>query len=278
MIVDLLEENGLSAQGITRDGLERLKGALIHAGEASRMRLKGLRPDRLSVMPGGVAIMSAVFKEFGLEQMTFSEGALRLGVLYDLLGRYHHDDLRGATVNRFMQRYEVDRRQAARVAQTALEFLHQLAPSTQDVNDPDANCLVWAARLHEIGVSVAHSSFHKHSAYILANADMPGFSRRDQNRLARLVLGHRGKLERAQPLPGKAPEWTLIFCLRIAALLHRTRDDAPPLHLGASFTERGFQLRVDADRLAEAPLTAMALEEEAAQWAGLGGELKVKLS
>lgn len=277
-IVDLLEENGWSAQGITRDGLERLKSALIQAGEASRMRLKGLRPDRLPVLPGGIAIMSAVFKEFGLERMTFSEGALRLGVLYDLLGRYHHDDLREATVSRFMQRYEVDRRQAARVAQTALELLHQLVPATQDANNPDANMLVWAARLHEIGISVAHSSFHKHSAYILANADMPGFSRRDQACLARLVLGHRGKLDRAHPLPGQAPEWTLIFCLRVSAVLHRARDDSPPLHLGATFTDRGFQLRVDADLFAEAPLTAAALAEEAQQWAGLGGELKIKQS
>jgi exopolyphosphatase/guanosine-5'-triphosphate,3'-diphosphate pyrophosphatase len=83
---------------------------------------------------------------------------------------------------------------------------------------------------------VAHSSYHKHSAYILANADMPGFSRRDQARLSRLVLAHRGKLERAQPLRGEAPEWTLIFCLRTAVLLHRSRDDQPLPPLSAGFT------------------------------------------
>ena len=274
-IVDLIEENGFAKQGITRDGLDRLRGALIDAGGATRLKLRGLRADRVPVLPGGIAIMSAVFKELGLEEMTFSEGALRLGVLYDLLGRYHHDDLREATVGRFMERYEVDRRQAARVAQTAIKLLQQLVPATREEDHPDAQFLIWAARLHEIGISIAHSSYHKHSAYILANADMPGFSKRDQQRLSRLVLAHRGKLERAQPLTGEASEWTLIFCLRLAALLHRARDGAPPIPARVAFTSRGFHVDVDGARLADAPLTSAALDEEAQQWLSVGGELKL---
>lgn len=275
-IVDLLELNGFSDHGLTRDGLEKLRGELLHAGDASRMKLQGLRADRIPVLPGGLAIMSAIFKEFGLERMAFSEGALRLGVLYDQLGRYHHDDLREATVNRFMQRYEVDRRQAARVAHTAQVLLGQLVPSSREAGHPDAQFLVWAARLHEVGISVAHSSYHKHSAYILANADMPGFSRRDQARLSRLVLAHRGKLERAQPLRGEAPEWTLIFCLRTAVLLHRSRDDMLPPALTPGFSRNGFQIALGAGVLDALPLTAAALEDEALQWAGIGGELQIR--
>jgi len=275
-IVDLLELNGLSDHGLTRDGLEKLRGELLHAGDASRMKLQGLRADRIPVLPGGLAIMSAIFKEFGLERMAFSEGALRLGVLYDQLGRYHHDDLREATVNRFMQRYEVDRRQAARVAHTAQVLLGQLVPSSREAGHPDAQFVVWAARLHEVGISVAHSSYHKHSAYILANADMPGFSRRDQARLSRLVLAHRGKLERAQPLRGEAPEWTLIFCLRTAVLLHRSRDDQLPPALTPGFSRNGFQIVLGAGVLDALPLTAAALEDEALQWSGIGGELQIR--
>jgi len=196
-------------------------------------------------------------------------------VLYDQLGRYHHDDLREATVNRFMQRYEVDRKQAARVAHTALGLLNQLVPESQAAGHPDAQFLVWAARLHEIGISVAHSSYHKHSAYVLANADMPGFSRRDQARLSRLVLAHRGKLERAQPLRGEAPERTLIFCLRTAVLLHRSRDDQPLPPRSAAFTRNGFQMKLGADELDALPLTAAALEDEAQQWSGIGSELRI---
>ena len=274
-IVDLLEMNGFSDHGLSRTGLEKLRDELVRAGEASRMRLQGLRADRIPVLPGGLAIMSAVFKEFGLEHMAFSEGALRLGVLYDQLGRYHHDDLREATVSQFMQRYEVDRNQAARVAQTSLALFHQLVPASLEYDHPEARFLVWAARLHEIGISVAHSSYHKHSAYILANADMPGFSRRDQARLSRLVLAHRGKLERAQPLRGEAAEWTLIFCLRTAALLHRSRDDQPLPSVMVGFTGKGFRLKLGSGGLDALPMTSAALGDEARQWAGIGGELLV---
>lgn len=277
-IADLLELNGLNddgASGITLGGMERLKSLLLRAGEVGSLRLDGLRADRVPVLPGGLSIMSAVFKEFELEHMIFSEGALRLGVLYDLLGRYHHDDQREATVGQFMQRYEVDRRQAARVSQTALALQQQLLPDDRAEAQTDAQCLVWAARLHEIGISVAHSSYHKHSAYILANADMPGFSKMDQGRLSRIVLAHRGKLERVQAMTREPRDWLLIFCMRLAALLHRARDDAPLPALEVAIAERGFHLTVDDAWLSSSPLTAAALEEEARQWTGLNMELRI---
>ncbi|MDD5248911.1 MAG: exopolyphosphatase [Rhodocyclaceae bacterium] len=278
-IVDLVELNGLNpdgSSGITRDGLERLRGALYEAGDAAKLKLEGLRPDRVPVLPGGVAIMSAVFREFGLERMTFSEGALRLGVLYDLLGRYHHEDLREATVVNFMQRYEVDARQAARVGRTAQRLLGEMAPALTANDHPEAQLLSWAARLHEIGISVAHSSYHKHSAYILENADMPGFSKRDQQRLARVVLAHRGKLDRVQASTREAADWLLIFALRTAALLHRSRDDGGELPVAAAVTPRGFQLTLSNAWLEASPLTAAALADEASQWAGLGSQLRLR--
>jgi len=275
-IVEILEQNGLSASGITREGLEKLKALLLRAGSLDNIDLAGLKGDRLPVILGGFAIMSAIFKEFELEHMVFSEGALRLGVLYDLLGRYHHHDLRDATVSAFVRRYGVDLRQAQQVADTACHLLAQLEPETADPEHDDHRFLRWAAMLHEIGISVAHSSYHKHSAYILANADMPGFSRRDQGRLSRLVLAHRGKLERAQPLRGEALEWPLIFCLRIAVLLHRSRDDRPPPPYAAEFTRSGFQLTLGGEGLNVLPMTAAALEDEAQQWAGIGGELRLR--
>ena len=276
-LVDLLEQNGLSSGGITRDGLEALRTMLVRAGDATRLQLDGLRADRIPVLPGGLAIMSAVFKELGLERMVFSEGALRLGVLYDLLGRYHHEDLREATVDDFMRRYQVDGFQAERVSQTALDVLTQLIPDlVADADDADARTLLWAARLHEVGVSLAHSSYHKHSAYILANADMPGFSRRDQARLSRIVLAHRGKLERVHPAVTEVRDWLLIFAIRLAALLHRARDDSARPPIRVTLSRRGFQLQVESAWLAASPLTAAALDEEIRQWAGVGLELKVR--
>lgn len=274
-IMELLVQNDLSDYGITRDGLKALCAELIRAGTAARMRVAGMRADRSPVLAGGLAIMSAIFKVFDLDRMVFSEGALRLGVLYDQLDRYHHEDMREVTVNRFMQRYEVDRQQAARVATTALGLLQQLVPVTQDPDNADAQFLVWASRLHEVGISVAHSSYHKHSAYILLNADMPGFSRRDQIRLSQMVLAHRGKLERVSPLHKDAAEWTLICCLRIAVLLHRVRDDQSLPDMTMRFTKTGFHLAFSNGGLEKLPLTAAALAEEAKQWQSVGGELKI---
>lgn len=276
-LVDILEMNGLSTGGITADGLDKLRTMLLRVGDAAQLDLAGLRADRVPVLPGGLAIMSAVFKEFHLEQMVFSEGALRLGVLYDLLGRYHHEDLREATVSLFTRRYEVDGDQASRVARTAMRLLGQLLPETlEDPDNPDMLIMSWAARLHEIGISLAHASYHKHSAYILANADMPGFSRRDQARLSRLVLAHRGKLERVLPELEAARDWIPIFALRLAALLHRARDVATEPPVQAGLLARGFQLKIDSGWLAASPLTAATLDEEVRQWEGMGIELKVR--
>lgn len=274
-MVDVLEQNGWSEAGLTRDGMERLRGALLKAGNVNKLNVAGMRADRMPVLAGGFAIMQAVFEAFDLQQMVFSEGALRLGVLYDLLGRYHHHDLRDATVDAFVRRYQVDVRQAERVTRTALSLLAQLDPHTTDADDVDAHYLNWAGRLHEIGISVAHSGYHKHSAYILANADMPGFSRMDQGRLARVVLAHRGKLERVNAIPPDSSDWLLILSLRLAALLHRAREDGdmPPVALAG--VAGGYEVRVDADWLARNPLTAAGLDDEVRQWAQVGRVLRI---
>ncbi len=275
-LVEILEQNGLSSGGITRSGLEQLKALLLRAGSIDNLDLAGLKGDRLPVILGGFAIMSAIFKEFALEHMVFSEGALRLGVLYDLLGRYHHHDLRDATVTAFVRRYNVDLKQAHQVADTAASLLIQLEPGAADPEHLDGRFLRWAAMLHEIGISVAHSSYHKHSAYILANADMPGFSRMDQGRLARLVLAHRGKLERVASIDAASPDWLLIACLRLAVVIHRARDarGIPPLTMRRE--GRGFSVNTPAGWLQKLPLTAAALNEEQRQWMSVGRGLYVR--
>lgn len=276
-IRDMLVEGGYSSEDITAEGIERLKERLYRAGDLAKATIPGLKPDRLLVLPGGLAILSAVFREFGLERMAFSEGALRLGVLYDLLGRYHHQDLRDATVQQFMRRYEVDVEQAERVAASAAALLRQMLPAAQAPDSMDARYLGWAARLHEIGLSVAHSSYHKHSAYILAHADMPGFSKMDQTRLARLVLAHRGKLERLQSaLDPASQDWLMVFALRLASILNRARDDVPAPLPRVKATAKGFVVSAEAGWLTASPLTAAALDEEVRQWASVGREFRVR--
>ena len=275
-LAEVMEQNGFSDGGITREGLDRLRAALLRAGSLERLDLAGLKSDRLPVLLGGFSIMSAVFREFRLERMVFSEGALRLGVLYDLLGRYHHHDLRDATVRSFLDRYRVDQPHAREVASTACHLFTRLRPEAVAEDHPDRLFLQWSAMLHEIGVSVAHSSYHKHSAYILGNADMPGFSRMDQSRLARIVLAHRGKLARVAALEEHSPDWMLIVCLRLAYILHRARDGRglPPISLNRE--RSGFVVTLRDGWLKKHPLTAAALDEERRQWQSVGRELVIR--
>ncbi|GHU01856.1 exopolyphosphatase [Betaproteobacteria bacterium] len=275
-LVEILEQNGLSAGGITRNGLEKLRTILLRAGHIENLEMEGLKGEREPVILGGLAIMYAVFLEFGLERMTFSEGALRLGVLYDLHGRYHHHDLRDATVQAFMSRYRVNAHQAGQVADTACHLLAQLDPATVDPANPEYRFLRWAALLHEIGISVAHASYHKHSAYILANADMPGFSKMDQSRLARIVLAHRGKLERLVGIDPSIADWLLVACLRLAVVIHRARDSRGVPDIILTQGKRGFVVETPPGWLQKLPMTAAAFEEERQQWQSVGRLLDVR--
>ena len=187
---EILEQNGWSARGITADGLAQLRSQLIKAGQIDALDLPGLSRDRRPVIAGGFAIMAGLFAELDIEQMDVAETAMREGILYDLLGRFHKQDMREATVDEFMRRYHIDTQQAARVKRVALNLL--AASGGSDEND--VRFLDWAARLHEIGLSVSHGGYHRHSGYILENADMPGFSRTEQARLALLARAQRGAL------------------------------------------------------------------------------------
>ena len=279
-IADLLEMNKLNpggVTGLTREGLDKLQALLIKAGSVQGLGIAGLRADRIPVLPGGIAIMSALFDELGIERMTYADGALRLGVLYDLLGRFHHHDMRDATVEQFMRRYQVDARQAERVECTAAYVLQQLtggASSTEQ--ESDEHFLAWAAKLHETGISVAHNAYHKHGAYILTYADMPGFSKKDQARLALLVFGHRGKLEKISALPRGDANWTMLLALRLAVLFHRSRDGEPLPAFRAKMSSDGFVIELQSGWLDQHPLTAVALNEEVTAWARIDVALRIK--
>ena len=178
------------------------------------------------MIAGGFAIMCGLFAELGIEQMDVAETAMREGILYDLLGRFHKQDMREATVDEFMRRYHIDTQQAARVNSVALKLL---ASHRAGGDDNDVRFLDWAARLHEIGLMVSHGGYHRHSGYILENADMPGFSRSEQARLALLARAQRGALAK---LPEFALDATLsdndrqlVWLLRQAVILCRSRAE-----------------------------------------------------
>jgi exopolyphosphatase/guanosine-5'-triphosphate,3'-diphosphate pyrophosphatase len=272
---DILEANGWSTAGITREGMERLRSALLKAGDAEKLGLPGLREDRIAVLPGGFAIMNAIFDELDIEHMALANGAMREGILWDMIGRAHQRDMRELTVRQFMKRYHVDANHAHRVERLTLKLFEQLAGGSKEERAYPILMLAWAARLHEIGLTVAHSGYHKHSAYIIGNADMPGFSKMEQAQLSLLVLAHRGSLDKLRGMVASEPDWTLLIALRLAALLHRSRSEVrlPAIH--ASKKKSTFTIELDARWLIANPLTAAELRAEIKDWKGLGIELAV---
>ncbi|MBI2313459.1 MAG: exopolyphosphatase [Betaproteobacteria bacterium] len=274
-LADIIEMNGYADSGITRDGLERLRDTLLKAGEAKKLDLLGLRPDRAPILAGGFAIMQATFRELGIERMGPAVGALREGVLYDLLGRFHHKDMREVTVKQFMERYHVVAPQAARVEALARVLAHQLFAGLDCDQEVELQLLSWAALLHEVGISVSHSGYHKHTAYILKNADMPGFSKKEQAQLSLLALAHRGSLAKMQGHLTEAKDQAGALALRLAALMYRSRSatELPPMQVKR--TSSGFRLQLPEPWVDANPLTATALKDEVKEWKGLGVELKV---
>ena len=267
---EILEQNGLSDHGITADGLAKLRSLLIKAGHIDGLDLAGLRGDRRPVIAGGFAIMAGLFAELGIEQMDVAETAMREGILYDLLGRFHKQDMREVTVDEFMRRYHIDMQQAERVKRVALCLL---AAAGAD-NDKDVIFLGWAARLHEIGLSVSHSGYQRHSGYILENADMPGFSRPDQARLALLARAQRGALVKLPEFANESSlserDRLLVWVLRQAVILCRSRSDSDLPDLKVEVDGKRIRLSLPEGWFEHRPLTQRALEEESVHWHAAG--------
>jgi exopolyphosphatase/guanosine-5'-triphosphate,3'-diphosphate pyrophosphatase len=277
---DVAQALGLAETGVSLAALEAIIARMIKARRVEELELPGLNAERAPVFAGGIAIFVEVMAMLRIAQIEISGGALREGLLYDMLGRLHHEDARERTLVAMQRRYHVDVEQAARVDATAAALLAQVA-RPWDIADPRyAQLLSWAARLHEVGLDIAHSRYHHHGGYLLANADMPGFVRLEQSLLAALVTFHRRKLDDPflEPLPHRwrALMMKLIVLLRLAVLLNRTRSptELPPLELRAG--NHVLTLRFPEDWLAGNPLTQADLEQERSWLQARGFELRLE--
>lgn len=274
----ILRATGWAPDGITPKGLRKLRKAAIAAGHASKLDFPGMSTDRAPVLAAGIAILSAIFAMLAIDRMVAAPGALREGVIHDLIGRIEQRDVRDLTIRQLSERYRVEREQSARVEATALSLLDQIADVWRLGTEAERSALSWAARLHEIGLSISHSGYHKHGAYLLEHSDMPGFSRDDQQILATLVLCHRRKIRpsRFAELPEGRELSTFALCLllRLAVRLNRSRTSDEVPRVALSVKKRTLTLRFPAGWLEEHPLTRADLEEEAAALAVVGYRLR----
>ena len=263
---DVVRESGWSDSGITAESLKQLRNTLIEIGQAEGIDLPAVSEDRKPVFAAGVAILSAVFQALKIDRMQYSSGAVREGLLYDLLGRIQHRDIREATVQSLTQRYHVDRDQAQRVEKTAVALANQLVQQWQLCREDIDLWLRWAALLHEAGLVIAHNQYHKHGAYLVEYSDLAGFSLLEQGFLATLVRCHRRKFRRllVETLPEDRQEKTirLAILLRLSVLLHRNRSQAEEPEIRVSATEQSIQLKFPEGWLEQHPLTLADLDQE----------------
>jgi len=270
---------GGDGDGITLAGLKRLRKTMVSAGHTSKLDLPGLKKDRSHVLPGGLAILIGLFRSLEIESMTASAGALREGLLYDLVGRIRREDVRDRTIEQMIEQYQVDVGQAERVEKTALGLFEQLSAEFAGVaDDLPRTVLSWAAHLHEIGLAVAHTGYHRHGAYLVGNSDMPGFSADDQQLLAVLVRAHRRRIPRAVTAEIAASRrelaQSLLVLFRLAVLLNRSRVPGLTPRVVWRDGERTLRLQFPSGWLGEHPLTVADLEQEAALVADLSVRLE----
>ena len=262
----ICQHQGWCERGITRSAMDRLRQHLYSVSHFDDLSLPGLAEDRRGIFVGGAVVLWAVFDLLGIEHMDVSELALREGVLYDLIGRIEHTDVRQRSIDSLASRWSVDSAHAARVERTAVKLFEKVSPQWNLDHEEHLNMLRWAARVHEIGLLISHGQYHKHGAYVAINADLAGFSRNEQQILATLIRGHRRKFPASayQQLIAESVESTRRLCvlLRLAVLLQRGRQDVLP---------EDYELHAAGDRVtlslprawAEShPLTWADLEQE----------------
>ncbi|MEM8816113.1 MAG: Ppx/GppA phosphatase family protein [Pseudomonadota bacterium] len=258
---------GLDDTGVLRRGsVEELLDRVLEFGHIGEISMRGLSTRRAQVWPGGLCILAELFSVLRIEELRVSDGALREGLLYDLLGRMQQEDARELTVRAMEDRYNVDKEQAGRVAQTACALLEQCAADWRLKSELARNTLEWSARLHEIGLDISHDGYQRHGAYVAEHADMPGFPRAEQRFIAFLIGSQRHDVD--QRYNGKLPRaWResalrLVILLRLGVLLNRSRTDrAIPLPL-LTVGDDSLRLTFDADWIEKNPLTGADLKRE----------------
>jgi exopolyphosphatase/guanosine-5'-triphosphate,3'-diphosphate pyrophosphatase len=267
-IANVILQEGWNKTGICCESLARLRQALVDAGTIDRLNLKGLSDERKPVFAGGLAVLTAIFNQIGIEHMEVSSEALREGLIYDMIGRSHDEDARELTLKTLMRRYDVDLQQVDRVEATAQALLEQAKRAWNLHHEPRYKAMLsWATKVHEIGLTVSHSQFQKHGAYLLEKSDLSGFSLREQKVLAALVRGHRRKFPAAifdaLPLDVVNCSKQLCILLRLSVLTHRARSAVAKPVPRLEVEDHRISLVFPKDWITHHPLTRKELEQEA---------------
>jgi exopolyphosphatase / guanosine-5'-triphosphate,3'-diphosphate pyrophosphatase len=270
-IADIIAKNGIGAGDLSRPSLEALKQRFIEFGNVADISLAGLKPERAATIVGGLAILIAASTELGIAALIPIEAGLRMGVMWDLQLRATKRDRREQSVREFAQRFHADQQRSNRVADTASALYAQLKPAS----DKHARHLYWGALLHEVGLVVSQTDYHKHGAYLIENADLPGFTTREQRTMGRLILSQKGNLRKVSEALSDPDFAKAVLALRLAVMFMHARLDVDLRQLRLRMKHR-IELDIRQGWMTEHPTLSYWIEKEREWWdeIGIGFNLK----
>ncbi|QGZ42193.1 exopolyphosphatase/guanosine-5'-triphosphate,3'-diphosphate pyrophosphatase [Pseudoduganella flava] len=271
-IAEAIEKNGLG-KGITPDSLAALQQRFIAFGHVSKIDMPGLRPDRASTVIGGLAILIGVMHELDIDEIFPIEAGLRIGVMWDLYLREMRRDRREQSVRDFARKFHVDEARAARVADDALALLEQLKPASEAT----PRLLYWSALLHEVGQAISQTGHHKHAAYMVENADLPGFTTREQRMMSRLLMAQKGNLRKVGEFLADTDFARAVVALRLAIVFMHARVTADEVQPKLRMKNR-IELELRREWVAGHPTLSYWIEKEQEQWDEVGVDLSVRTS
>ncbi|MBQ4779590.1 exopolyphosphatase [Pectobacterium versatile] len=273
ILVEMGEKDGL----ITPERLEMLRTQILQFKHVKALSLPGLSEDRQSVLVPGLAILCGIFDALAIKELRLSDGALREGVLYEMEGRFRHQDIRIRTAQSLATHYNIDREQARRVRETTQQLYAQWAEQNPNLVHPQLEAILnWASMLHEVGLGINHSGMHRHSAYILQNTNLPGFNQEQQLVLSMIVRLHR-KAIKLEELPRlnlfkKKQYLPMMQLLRLATLLNNQRQaTTTPESLRLHTDDNYWTLTFPRDFFTNNTLVQLDLEREQEYWLDVTG-------
>ncbi|MGB7479235.1 MAG: Ppx/GppA phosphatase family protein [Burkholderiaceae bacterium] len=260
-IAEVIARNGIGSGQLDRASLLALKARLLQHGRLDAVTLSGIKPERLPMMLGGLAILLGLMQELDMHALQPVEAGLRLGVLRDLQLRATRRDRREQSVQDFLRRFGADPARAQQTADAAGALYRLLKPASDAYHKP----LHWSALLHEVGLAVSQQSHHKHAAYLVEHADLPGFTGREQRTMSLLVLAQKGNLRKLGAALAEADFAKAVLALRLAVMLSHARIAEPPDALRPRMQTR-IELEIPRDWLTLHPTVSCWMRKEQEWW------------
>ncbi|MEO7495293.1 MAG: Ppx/GppA phosphatase family protein [Massilia sp.] len=270
-IADIIVKNNLGDGKLNAASLDALKRRFVQFGQVGKIDMPGLRPDRAGTVIGGLAILIALVAELAIDELFAVEAGLRMGVMWDLFGRSMQRDRREQSAHQLVHKFHVDPARGERVAHVALALYAQLKPAA----DNYVKLLAFSAELHEIGMVVSQTGYHKHGAYLIENADLPGFTAREQKVMGRLILAQKGSLRKVADSLAEADFAKAVLALRLAILLMHARIGAAEEQLRVRMKNR-IDIELPRSWIAQHPTVSFWIEKEQESWDEVGVDFSVK--